>query len=185
MPTGDARNSAAPMASFSRGVQMGRRAFTLAESLIASVVLATAVTGLLTLLSSAASQAVAVQQDTTALSLARELMEMTSAVSFAKPVPDTKGWPEVPRNTNCLTYDDILDFNGYTDTVTSTESNPTGGTAGDGRAYLRTVTVTQNAWSGTTPADFMRVTVTVTPPKGRAVTLHRLVTKADPTRQGE
>jgi hypothetical protein len=43
--------------------------------------------------------------------------------------------------------------------------------------------VTQNAW-GTTAADFMRVTVTVTPPNGRSVTLYRLVSKADVTRPG-
>jgi Tfp pilus assembly protein PilV len=157
-----------------------RSAFTLIEATIASVVLATSVVGLLTMVTAASSSAGVAQQDATALSLARELMELTAAVPFAKPAPDAAGF--VQGNLNPSTYDDVRDFAGYTDEVVSSATvGSTSTTAGDGRTYQRRITVVQNAW-GTTPADFMLVTVTVTPPHGRDVTLRRLVSLADVSR---
>jgi type II secretory pathway pseudopilin PulG len=165
-----------PTTPAQRPPRSSRRAFTLAESLIAAAVLAIATIGVITLVNSAAAQANAVRQDTTALSLARELLEMTAAVSFAQPFPDGPGFDD--GNVDPTTYDDVLDFNGYTDRVT-----PGSGEAGDVRAYERTVAVSLTA-GPTSSSNCRLVTVTVTPPRGRPVALHRLITVAEPTREG-
>ncbi len=151
------------------------RAFTLAEGLIATTILSIATVGILTLVSSAAAQAQAVREDTTALSLARELLELTAGAPFATSATVT-GFSG--GNTNASTYDDIRDFNNYTDTVT-----PGDATAGDVRPYARLVTVSTTGGPSNT-TDFRVVSVTVTPPSGRTITLTRLVSAAEPTRAG-
>src|SRR5690348_4490218 len=76
-----------------RGLGAGARAFTLAEALIASVVLATAVVGLAGVLSVSSSQARAMDVDATSLALARQLMEEVLARPFDPPaVNDRAGW---------------------------------------------------------------------------------------------
>jgi hypothetical protein len=119
-----------------------------------------------------------VRQDATALSLARDLMELTTGAPFA---PSAAHLGFSSGNSDATTYDDIDDFNGYTDSI-STAVAVGQTTAGDARTYTRLVEITANAWS-VSPGDFKRVTVTVTPQKGRPVTLSRLVSCADPERE--
>jgi hypothetical protein len=105
-------------------------------------------------------------------------MELTAGAPFT-PSATEPGYSG--GNSDATTYDDIDDFNGYTDAV-STEQVIGQTTAGDARTYTRTIEITPNAWS-VAPGDCKRVTVTVTPPSGRPVTLSRLVTAADPERE--
>jgi type II secretory pathway pseudopilin PulG len=162
-----------------RPIRRRLHGFTLAEGLIASVILAIAVVGILTLVSSAASQAAVVRQDAAALSLARQLMERMAGVPF---LPSAAHLGYSAGNFDSATYDDINDFDGYTDTVSTMVAIAGQPSAGDARSYTRSVAVTANAWP-VAPADFKRITVTVTPPQGRPVTLSRLVTAADPERE--
>lgn len=139
--------------------------------MIASVVLAIGVVGIATMVSSAAAQAAAVRQDAVALSLARELLELTAGVGFA--VGPQAGFNG--GNTDFTTYDDLRDFDGYADSVTE---------ANTGLSFARDVTVSTDAGSLTNVADVRVVKVTVSPPRGRTITLSRFVTVADTTREG-
>lgn len=87
--------------------------FTLAESLIASVVLAVAVVAVSGAIVASQSQTSAHEQDIVAVSLARQLMEEIVARPLANP-DTTSGFPTI---TDRSTYDAVNDFSGYTDTV--------------------------------------------------------------------
>jgi hypothetical protein len=150
---------------------LARGAFTLAEGLIASVVLAIAVAGIATMVSAAAAQASAVRQDAVALGLARELLELTAGVPFAiGPKPGFIG-----GNTDFTTYDDIRDFDGYTDSITAADT---------GLVFARSITVGTDAGPLTNPTDVRVVTITISSPRGRQIKLSRFVTIADSTREG-
>ena len=153
-----------------------RSGFTLAESLIASVVLAASVIGISGALSASYQQTQSVDETSVAMSLARELMEEISAKQFVD--PDVAEGSHTTRATR----DNIADYHNYTDQSTAlplingTTRNVTG-TA----VYTRLVTVI----FGTRPAavaasadanDFATVTVTVTTPTNKKVAISRLMT---------
>jgi Tfp pilus assembly protein PilV len=157
-----------------------RRAFTLAESLTASVVLAAAVIGISGTLSASYQQSDSRDEATTGLLLARELMEeVASRPMDPSGSTNASGWPTV---TNRALYDTIDDYSGYTDTSTSVKASD--GTVMDlaaGQTYTRTVTITPGArptgLTGTT-TDFMLAKVTVTTPHGQNVSVSQLFTRA-------
>jgi prepilin-type N-terminal cleavage/methylation domain-containing protein len=161
---------------------LARPGFTLAESLIASVVLAIAVIGISTSLSAAYKQNSVTGDSGVALGLARELMEEVTALPFDPPSGSTNqpGWPTITDRTQ---YDTIDDFNGYTDTSNAIHTwEGSSVDAGNGTTFTRLVTVTPNALptglTGTA-SDFEMVTVTVTSPAGDSYSISQLCTRAN------
>lgn len=160
-----------------------RAGFTLIESLIASVILAVAVVGIAGTLAASYQNSREETSSAEATQLARQLMEEISARPFkiAEGDADTSGCSS--GNTNRATYDDISDYDGYTDESTSITmldgSTRSFGTAGP---YTRSVSVTTGAVPvGHTPppGDFKHVKVTVTRPRGPAIVLSKVFTSAN------
>jgi hypothetical protein len=190
--------------STSTNFAWGRRkvgAFTLAESLVASVVLALAVLGVSGAIIASDKQSGAQQDDAVAVTLARQLMEEVAVrpIVLADGTGGNSGWPAV---TDRSTYDTTADFNGYRDVITvnyERERRATGSedftavgatpptsviapaaalpTLTYGK-FLRTVTITTPTFSNLDAAgDLVVATVQVTSSAGRQVTLSRLITK--------
>jgi prepilin-type N-terminal cleavage/methylation domain-containing protein len=170
-----------------------RSGFTLTESLIASVVLAAAGVGVLSMVNASYAQASHVREDAAALALAGELAEEIAAVPWAAVVPtdaagnplrsDAAGWPV---NGNRGTYDNVGDFDGYADATTALSSQSgIAVAAAAGGKYKRQVTIVSSPIASIpTPADMAVVQVKVTTPTGRTVTLSRLVARGDTGRVG-
>jgi prepilin-type N-terminal cleavage/methylation domain-containing protein len=176
--------------------------FTLAESLIASVVLAIAIVGVSGTITASQNQTASHETTSIAGSLARELMEEVCALPLKLP-DNTPGWPG--NVTNRALYDTIDDFRGYTDTVTASVARTSTSSLGTfnsasppstvvasgiaptptGGQFTRQVTVTYPTTvfsASDASGDFAIVTVTVTGMGGAPVTLSRLVTKTNVTR---
>jgi type II secretory pathway pseudopilin PulG len=157
-----------------------RAGFTLAESLIASVVLAAAVIGIAWMLAASYQQSAVRGNKTTALSLAQQLMEEIAAKPLdPATTPDHGGWPTY---TDRRLYDTVDDYSGYTDVSSALQMNDGNSIdAGDGGIYTRKVTVATNALptglTGTA-SDFVLVTVAVTMPDGQSTSLSQLFTRA-------
>jgi Tfp pilus assembly protein PilV len=152
------------------------RAFTLAEALIASVVLAIAVVGIAGTLAASYDTRTSSDEDATAATLARTLLEEIAAKPFAT-TASSSGWSA--GNKNRATYVNVADYQGYTD------ENPFRSLDGQEidleAAYRRSVNYTCPATitaSGTTMTSnqFGLVTVTVTSKSGRVTRLSRLLT---------
>lgn len=160
-----------------------RGGFTLVESLIASVVLAVAVVGISGTLATAYQQSKDQVSSAEAMQLARQLMEEISAKPFKVPAgsgTDAVGWSA--GNRNRATYDDVQDYHGFTDVstgiITLSGATQSFGTAGP---YTRNVAVTEGPvpTGHTAPAaDFKRIMVTVTRPRGASVVLSKYITRA-------
>jgi hypothetical protein len=138
-------------------------------------------------------QIAAQEEDSTAITLGRQLMEEITALPLT-PTDATAGWPTVTDRT---LYDSLIDFNGYTDktTVALRRTNNTGSisfstavpsvtaiTSGTptlaAQDYLRTVSVTYpTSIFGTTvtSGEFAVITVTVTGGKGNKAKLSKLM----------
>jgi prepilin-type N-terminal cleavage/methylation domain-containing protein len=151
--------------------------FTLAECLIASVVLAIAVLGICGALTAATRQTEAMEVEAHCLSMARQLMEQIAACAFDPPASnDHPGWGAA--NADSWQYDDIKDFNGY-DEDTSIVLNPV--------QFIDTVTFHRQAsvqfratpGGAANPAgDFAMISVTVTPDShAEPLTLHRMAAR--------
>ena len=170
-----------PIATRSSQIANLRRAFTLAESLIASVVLATAVVAIAGTLAASYQQSNARGSTTTALSLAQQLMEEIAAKPIALPAGQTNkpGWPQ--GQTDRRLYDTIDDYHGYAD-LSGTIQAADGSTINlsHGGSYQRHVTVESGAvpagLSGR-PADFVMVTIAVTAADGQTHRVSQLFTR--------
>lgn len=155
-----------------------RAGFTLVESLIASVVLAIAVVGIAGTLAASYQQTREQTSAAEATQLARQLLEEISSKAFEI----TAGDPNVPGysagNQNRALYDELADYNGFTDLSTSIRtiagSTQSFGTAGP---YTRTVAVTAGPVpvGHTAPStDFKTVKVTVTRPIGQPIIISKV-----------
>jgi hypothetical protein len=127
-------------------------------------------------LTTAAKQSAYVRESATCQALARELIEEMSSRSFVAQA--NPGYSN--GATNRATYDDIADYDGYTDN--STEGIATlQGTAinfGDGGTYTRSAKFEYRATPSGAKAgsgDFGMATVTVKSAAGSSVTLQRLL----------
>jgi Tfp pilus assembly protein PilV len=142
-----------------RGTQF-RRGFLLIEGMIASVILAVAALGIVSLLLSAHEQQIALQENSTGVLLAKQLIEEIAAKPFAQAIL----------------------YNNYTDT-TSTMRTLSGEVVmpGDGEVYSRLVAVQPVTPTGSnaTVGDVQLVQVTVTTPSRQAVTISRLITNVN------
>src|SRR5688572_22983878 len=98
------------------GVSIARRAgLTLAESLIACVVLAIAVAGMMAPIAASHQQSRAAESSATCASLARQLMDEIVARPFVDPTDQsTTLGPEAGELTHAQ-FDNIDDFHGYRD----------------------------------------------------------------------
>jgi type II secretory pathway pseudopilin PulG len=160
-----------------------RRGYTLFEAMLASVVLAIAVVGISSVLAASYQQSSIRGNTSTALSLARQLMEEIASMPLTAPVPpDQPGWSQGQKDRS--QYDTVDDYDGYTD-QSSGITTPDGTVIdmGAGGSYTRSVKVTFNARPSGVPAtapasDFDLVTVTVTMPHGQQVSVSQLMTKA-------
>jgi Tfp pilus assembly protein PilV len=156
--------------------------------MMAAVILAIAVVAIGSSLTGTVRQAAYVEQDSTALLLARELIEEVAAKPFVDPTTGV-----VTNNANAAAartahgslrsaYDDVGEYHGYTDTIDADHPATTlqGKSAAvtNGRTYTRSVGVefrATPAGSAATTGDFALITVTVTEPTaGRTVTVSRM-----------
>jgi Tfp pilus assembly protein PilV len=164
-----------PTARTSR--RLTSRGFTLAEALIASAFLAIATLGVSVALQTAAKQSIFVRESANCQALARELIEeMTSRSFVAQTNPGYSSGA-----TDRATYDDVADYDGYTDNSTSGIKTLQGTTIdfGDSAVYTRTAkfeyrTSTNGAKAAS--GDFGMATVTVKSSSGASVTLQRFLT---------
>jgi hypothetical protein len=157
-----------------------RPAFTLAEALMASTILAIAVIGVSVPLSAAHQQASAVRDQNMALLLARQLVEEIASKPLCDQGATCHPGPEAGE-TDRSRFDSADDYHGYSD---STENlKDLGGHSvpfGSGLSFRREVTVEyRKGPSGppACPADYALVTVRVTAPGGYSVKLARLMTR--------
>jgi prepilin-type N-terminal cleavage/methylation domain-containing protein len=162
-----------------------RAGFTLAESLIASVVLAIAAIGVFQTLAACAQQSQSFDFESAETAMGRSLLEQIAARSFDSPTTnDHPGYSAA--NPTCDAYDDIGDFENYTDTIAADEVDESGATLRT-LHFTRTVTVEfREAPSGgamttrSAATPFAMVTIVVTPPDGVSAaptTLCRLMTR--------
>ena len=163
-------------------LQSRRSGFTLIESLIASVVLAIAVVGIAGAIGASYKQTSALDNDSAAVAVARALLEEAASKPFAASTASSKA---SAGNFDRSTYTNVADYHGYHDSSPFTTLG--GGSVDLGTGYTRTVTYTVPASvtvGGTTTSlsDFGRLTVTVSSPGGRDVTLSRLLSKVTYTR---
>jgi prepilin-type N-terminal cleavage/methylation domain-containing protein len=158
-----------------------RAGYTLAESLIASVVLAIAIVAISGTLAASYQQNNVRGNTTTALNLAQQLMEEIAAKPIDLPTGQTNkpGWQQ--GQTDRRQYDTLDDYNGYTD-FSGTIQAADGSTVNlsNGGTYQRTVSVQSGAVpAGLTgpPADFVMVTVTVKMPHSQSTSVSQLFTR--------
>ncbi|MGH7177982.1 MAG: type IV pilus modification PilV family protein [Tepidisphaeraceae bacterium] len=157
------------------------RGFTLAESLIASVVLATAVLGLTSALVATDQQVVGNDVQFDSVALAGVLMEEIAARPFVAPSSnDHHGW--TAGNTNKQSYDNVSDFNGYTDVVLAGAPNSPISLADMSKGFRRRVSFEyRNSPGGSAASDgsLGLITITVAPVgrSGDVYTLCRLVSR--------
>jgi Tfp pilus assembly protein PilV len=146
--------------------------FTLAESLLAAVVLAIAVIAVAATFSASHAQSSAVQAKSAAVAMATQLMEEIAA----KPLVETNTTAGWPTETNRVKFDSVRDYDGYTDSTPlhTLESEQVEVTQ---LPFTRKVKLHYPATLfGTTPAagDLVLVEVNVSDSTGNGCVLHRL-----------
>jgi len=161
-----------------------RRGFTLAEGLIASVVLALAVGAIVTPISASYQQTRTVKQTSIAISMAQQLMDEILSKPFADPTDlSTTLGPEADE-PNRAAFDNIDDYQGYHDSTDPTATDAiklSGGQVvgwNSSDIYRRSVAVEYRASPGgaaVAAGDYVVVKVTVTMPHGQQVSVQRLV----------
>ena len=151
--------------------------------MIASVFLAISVVGVSSALMASSDESRQIDESTTAQGLARELLEEMTARSFTQqPNPGYSAGIHTRLN-----YDDVADYDGYTDNTTTgiTTLEGTTVTIGDGVTYTRMASFSYRTTPGgskTSSGDFGLASVTVSSPDGVSVTLQRLLTNPVTTR---
>jgi type II secretory pathway pseudopilin PulG len=149
--------------------------FLLIEAMIAAVILSVAAAAIATLLVSATAAAESGRQVATAASLANQLLEEIAAKPLYYPTGTTP--PSTPPTVRSQ-FAIVGQYAGYGDTTSGiVTAEGTTVSPGDGEEYLRSVTVTYGSGpAAAAPAgEFATVTVTVTTPKGRTVSVSRLI----------
>lgn len=164
------------------------RAFTLVESLAASVVLAVCVVAMATALSAASQQTLVAQRLTSATSLASQLLTEISAKPLLDPNDSsrTPGAEFAQGESGRATFDNIDDYHGYTDATgdmldRAGNAIPASSSGlANGWSFTRSVRVEYGArpvGHVIAPAnDFALVTITVTDGAGVTYTTSRLFT---------
>lgn len=161
------------------------RAFTLIESMMASTILAAAVVVIGGMVTAAMQQSRTLQQQSTALPLAKQLLEEISAKPLADPEGVVGLGPDSGEVTREL-FDNIDDYHGYIDTSTAMVTSEGGSVELDATApFTRSVSVQYRNDPTTAPVGtlssgaFALVTVSVSPTAGKAVTVSRLFSQVN------
>jgi Tfp pilus assembly protein PilV len=158
-----------------KSIALGARdGFTLAESLIASVVLAISVVGIAAAMTCSSQQAMATNDAAITTALGKQLLEEIAARPFPIPgITTNLGWSG--GNHDRSTYDDAGDYNGYADSTPITALS--GAVINPGAAYTRTVSFVQRMNPSDTPGDgdFALITVTVTGPSGASTIFSKII----------
>jgi Tfp pilus assembly protein PilV len=163
-----------------------RRGFTLAEGLIAAVVLAVAVGGIMAPMSASYQQTRTVKQTSTAISMAQQLLDEIISRPFTDPTDMSTTLGPEANEPSRTSFDNIDDYHGYHDSTDSNASDfmktVSGQTVGWNSTdiYRRSVQVEYRA----TPAgpavaagDYVVITIVVTMPHGHQVCVQRMVCK--------
>jgi len=156
-----------------------RRGFTLAESLMASAILAVAVVGIVIPLSASHQQSRASDRSAAGAALARQLLDEIVSRPFEDPTDFSRTLGPEADETSRKDFDNVDDYHGYTDQTLSAKlldgsALPWSG----GETYQRAVSVEYRqtpAGSAVSSGDFAMVTARVTLPDGQTVTAQRLV----------
>jgi len=161
-----------------------RRGFTLAEGLLAVVVLAVAVGGIMGPMSASYQQTRSVSQTSMAISLAQQLLDEILSKPFVDPTDSsTKLGPEADE-PNRTAFDNMDDYHGYHDTTDMTASDSMKTASGQAITwsgtdiYSRSVQMEYRSTpSGlaTASGDYLMITVSVTMPHGQKVSVQRMV----------
>ena len=155
-----------------------RGAFMLIEAMIASVVLAVAALGVVSLLVAADQQQESLRQNSVAVSLAKQLMEEISAKPLYPPTGTVL--PTVLPSTR-VQFTTAGQYAGYTDQTTAMKTASGAAVSpGDGELFSRAVTITDQSTAVTpnVPAgDLELVTVTVTTPDKQIISLSKLMAR--------
>ena len=160
------------------------RGFTLAEALVASVFLAVAVVGVAGTLSASSQNMEQLGQYANCQALAKELCEEVASKSFT--VQPNLGYSAgITSRTN---YDDMPDYDGYTDNSTTGIKTLQGTLIdfGDSANYTRKAAFeyrTTPGGSKVASGNFGMITITVTSSNGASVTLQRMVSNTNVTRR--
>jgi hypothetical protein len=158
-----------------------RAGFSLVEATVASVVLAVATVGVVSMVNASYAHAAALRDEATAIGLARQLLAEVAAKPWRSGATTAGGWSDGAKVRSL--YDDVQDFNGYTDSTADlkTAGGATVAITGGG-PFTRTVTLASSPAMSGVPvvSDFAVVTVTVTTGRGHVYTLSRLASKYDP-----
>jgi len=149
--------------------------------MIASVILAVAVVGIAGMLAATYQQSKEQTSAAEATQLARQLMEEISSKAFEAATGDPVAPGYTAGNTNRAQYDELADYNGFTDVSTNMKTlggaTQSFGTAGP---YTRTVAVTAGPVpvGHTAPtADFKTVKITITRPLGDPIVITKIFTR--------
>jgi hypothetical protein len=164
--------------------KFGASAFTVVEAVAASTVLLICVLAVALTLGASSNQVLDLQTTITSSILGQELLEEISAKPFPTPgVTTNPGWQQGQYNRS--QYDDVGDYNGYTDTTPLQMLDGTSVDPTPPISYTRAVTFSyMNSPTGptSTTGSFGLVTVTVTPSAGPPVSFMRVVSAASVTR---
>jgi len=160
------------------------RGFTLAEALLAVVVLSVAVGGIMAPISASYQQTRTVKQTTTAISLAQQLLDEILSKPFVDPTDlSTTLGPEADEPSRA-SFDNIDDYNGYHDSTGSNASDAMKTSSGAAvtwsgdDVYSRNVSVEYRATAdgpAVASGDYLVVTVKVTMPHNHQVSVQRMV----------
>ncbi len=140
---------------------------------MASVILAIAAVAIATLLLAANQEAQVMRENATAASLGGQLLEEIAA----KPL-GAYPWAAVPGSRPAFT--DAEDYRGYTDSTAALNTLTAGAVASTSATFTRNVTVTAQAGpGGSAVGTFALVTVTITTPSQRKISVNRLIAVTD------
>jgi Tfp pilus assembly protein PilV len=158
--------------------------FTLAEALLAVVVLMVAVAGIMGPISASYSQTRTVKQTTTAISMAQQLLDEILSKPFVDPSDLSTALGPEANELGRAAFDNIDDYHGYNDSTDSTKVNAMKTASGQAILwnsndnYTRAVTMEyRNSPTGASVAggDYLLITVKVTMPHGHQVSVERMV----------
>jgi len=164
-------------------IRKSRKGFTLAEGLLAVVVLAVAVGGIMGPISASYQQTRTVSQTTTAVSMAQQLLDEILAKPFADPTDSSTTLGPEADEPNRASFDNMDDYHGYHDTTDPAQSDAMKTSSGQAITwnstdiYSRSVQMeyrTTPSGAATTSGDYLMITVTVTMPHGHQVSVQRL-----------
>ena len=155
--------------------RLPQKAFTLAECLIASVVLSVSVIGVAATLSASHAQTSNVANESQAVTICGSSWRKSQPSRSLRRTRRRAGRLESDRSK----YDSVMDYSGYSDESPFPTLEGDSATVSSKVPFSRQVTIAEPATlfgAAVTPGDAVMVTVDAQDTLGRGATLHRLVT---------